>query len=99
MASATVPGNLVVLGCLSDLNALFGAEMKISSVVTIVRWSKRILSVLLAATFTMGISGCGETDRPLSYDKGTYGGPVDEKLNDDVVRALEQRSNYQRSTF
>ena len=37
-----------------------------------------------------------EQDRPLVYDKGTYLGQVDEKLDQDQVDALRQRAAEQQ---
>ena len=47
----------------------------------------------------MGIMACEQSDRPTSYNKGTYGGTADQKLNADTVRELQNRSDYQGSTY
>lgn len=53
-------------------------------------------SVFLLAAITMVLSGCKDTDRPLSYNKGVYGGPADKPLAPEQLDALRQRGNHQR---
>lgn len=37
------------------------------------------------------LAGCKDTDRPLSYTKGEYGGKADTKLSAEQVETLRQR--------
>ena len=41
------------------------------------------------------LSGCKDTDRPQSYDKGVYGGKADQKLTTQQVESLRQRGTLQ----
>jgi hypothetical protein len=56
-----------------------------------------VLIVALAGCVVL-VAGCreDEQDRPLVYDKGTYQGPADEKLDQDQIEALRQRAAGQR---
>lgn len=40
----------------------------------------------------LALGGCWEVDRPLSYDKGVYGGKKDQKLTEEQLEALRQRA-------
>lgn len=63
-----------------------------------VRSYRRFFIPVLAATMLLGLAGCNHDERPLSYNKGVYGGKADQKLDADTVRELQYRSNYQRSS-
>ena len=63
-----------------------------------------MMTTLLRAAATVAallalsvVSGCreAEQDRPLSYNKGVYGGPADESLDDETRRQLRERAKYQ----
>jgi hypothetical protein len=57
-----------------------------------------VLRALALAVLVLALQACreDEQDRPLVYDKGTYQGQVDEKLEQDQVEALRQRAAGQR---
>jgi hypothetical protein len=57
-----------------------------------------VLPALALAVLVLALQACreDEQDRPLVYDKGTYQGQVDEKLEQDQVDALRQRAAGQR---
>lgn len=44
------------------------------------------------------LAGCerDEQDRPLTYDKGVYGGAPDSELDEAQIRALQYRADQQR---
>lgn len=48
-----------------------------------------ILCAIFASAFTL--AGCKDTNRPLSYNKGEYGGKADTKLSAEQVETLRQR--------
>ncbi|MCG8558722.1 MAG: hypothetical protein MI824_02875 [Hyphomicrobiales bacterium] len=54
----------------------------------------RLPWVLLAGA-VLSLTGCKDTDRPTSYEKGVYGGPADEKLTPAQVEALRHRGALQ----
>lgn len=60
---------------------------------TSVRKRFALLATLIAS---VGLAACGETERPLSYQPGVYGGAADEPLSSETVDALRQRTNLQR---
>jgi hypothetical protein len=51
--------------------------------------------VALAALGALMLGGCEDTNRPLTYDKGEYGGRQDQKLLPDEVEQLRQRTMLQ----
>ena len=51
----------------------------------------RKISTLVLAVTPLLLAGCKDTDRPLSYEKGVYGGKADTKLTSEQVEALRQR--------
>jgi hypothetical protein len=53
---------------------------------------------LLALASALVVQGCREEeqDRPLTYDKGTYQGQADQKLDQQQVEALRQRAGGQQ---
>ncbi len=55
------------------------------------------LKVGLILTVAIGLAACreGEQGRPLSHEPGVYSGKKDEKLTDEQVKELRQRSSYQ----
>jgi hypothetical protein len=55
----------------------------------IMRTRKAMIIVL--TVFVPALAGCGETDRPLSYEKGNYAGESDQKLTSEQVDTLRQR--------
>jgi hypothetical protein len=56
------------------------------------------LPALALAVLVLALQACreDEQDRPFVYDKGTYQGPADEKLEQDQIDALRQRAAGQR---
>lgn len=46
----------------------------------------------IALLGVLALSGCNDSIRPLSYDKGEYGGKPDTKLTKEQVDGLRQRS-------
>ena len=60
--------------------------------------ARRIMAMVALASLAVVVQACreDEQDRPFVYDKGTYGGPADEKLGQDQVDALRQRAAGQR---
>jgi hypothetical protein len=59
---------------------------------------RRVLPALALAALVLVLQACreDEQDRPFVYDKGTYQGPADEKLEQDQIDALRQRAAGQR---
>lgn len=59
---------------------------------------RRGMVILALAGLALMVQACreDEQDRPFVYDKGTYGGPADEKLEQDQIDALRQRAAGQR---
>lgn len=51
----------------------------------------RAFTIGLICAGTIVLAGCYDTDRPLSYTKGEYGGKPDTKLTGEQVEALRQR--------
>jgi hypothetical protein len=49
---------------------------------------------LLAIALALTVQGCREEEqnRPLVHQKGSYQGPVDEKLDQEQIDALRQRA-------
>ena len=60
--------------------------------------ARRAMPGLALAVLVLTLQACreDEQDRPLVYDKGTYLGQVDEKLDQDQVDALRQRAAEQQ---
>ena len=60
--------------------------------------ARRAMPALALAVLVLTLQACreDEQDRPLLYDKGTYLGQVDEKLDQDQVDALRQRAAEQQ---
>jgi hypothetical protein len=58
----------------------------------------RLLTVFALAALALLVQACGqeEDDRPLVFQKGTYLGQPDEKLDQDQIEALRQRAAQQR---
>ena len=58
---------------------------------------KKFLGVVTLICLSAALSACDQEEqgRILSYDKGTYLGPADQKLGDEQVRELETRTNMQ----
>jgi hypothetical protein len=54
----------------------------------------RAAALLALACLALVAQGCREDEqnRPLAFDKGTYLGPVDQKLGEEQVDALRQRA-------
>ena len=48
--------------------------------------------VVLIILVGYGMLNAPEQTRPLSYDKGVYGGPQDQKLDDNTLDTLRQRT-------
>lgn len=56
----------------------------------------RVVSFSLALAGLLVLAGCQDTDRPLSYEKGVYGGKADTKLTTGQLEALRHRGALQR---
>jgi len=56
----------------------------------------RVISFALVLAGTLVLTGCKDTDRPLSYEKGVYGGKADTALTAGQREALRHRSGLQR---
>ena len=54
-------------------------------------------TAVLGLGLCLAMAGCKESerDRVLMYNKGNYLGPTDQKLDDDAVRNLQNRTRYQ----
>jgi len=59
---------------------------------------QNFLQVFALVTFVTVLASCAEEEqnRLLSYEKGTYLGPVDQSLTDEQVRELMARADIQR---
>ena len=57
----------------------------------------KFLGVVTLICLSAALSACDQEEqgRILSYDKGTYLGPADQKLGAEQVRELETRTNLQ----
>jgi len=51
----------------------------------------RIITLGLICAGALMIAGCKDTNRPLSYTKGEYGGKPDTKLTGEQVETLRHR--------
>ena len=60
--------------------------------------TSNFLKVFALVTFVTALSSCAEEEqnRLLSYEKGTYLGPVDQSLTEEQVRELMARADIQR---
>ena len=58
---------------------------------------KNLFVITALICLSAGLSACeqDEQGRILSYDKGTYLGQADQKLDENQVRELEMRTNLQ----
>jgi len=58
----------------------------------------RAVALLVLASLAIMVQACREEEqeRPLVYDKGTYLGQVDQKLDQEQVDALRQRATEQQ---
>ncbi|MEM1044862.1 MAG: hypothetical protein AAGL24_01870 [Pseudomonadota bacterium] len=58
----------------------------------------RIMSAAAIGTAALLLTACneGELGRPLTFDKGVYGGPQDEVLTEEQRRELRRRTDLQR---
>jgi hypothetical protein len=59
---------------------------------------RQVLPAVALAVLVFALQACreDEQDRPLVYDKGSYQGQADEKLEQDQIDALRQRAAGQR---
>ena len=59
----------------------------------------KIFGLCALVLLSTGLTACAEEEqnRVLSYEKGTYLGKADQKLSDDQLRKLINRSNGQRT--
>jgi hypothetical protein len=59
---------------------------------------RRVLPALALAGLVLALQACREDEqgRPLLPDKGSYQGPVDQKLDQDQIDALRKRAAEQR---
>ena len=55
----------------------------------------RVILLSLGLAGALALAGCKDTDRPLSYNKGVYGGKADTKLTSGQVDALRLRGMHQ----
>lgn len=55
----------------------------------------RVMSILLALAGALALAGCKDTGRPLSYNKGVYGGKADTKLTAKQLETLRHRGMKQ----
>lgn len=55
----------------------------------------RVISLTLALAAALALAGCKDSDRPLSYDKGVYGGKMDTKLTSEQIETLRHRGMRQ----
>jgi len=51
----------------------------------------RLIGISLGLAALVLLAGCKDTDRPLSYTKGEYGGKPDTALTKEQLDALRQR--------
>lgn len=60
--------------------------------------ARRGMAILALAGLAIMVQACreDEQDRPFVYDKGTYQGQADEKLEQDQIDALRQRATGRR---
>jgi hypothetical protein len=60
--------------------------------------ARRAVTLLALASLTITVPACreDEQDRPLAYDKGTYQGQADQKLDQAQVEVLRQRAAEQQ---
>ena len=58
---------------------------------------KKFLGVVTLICLSAALSACDQEEqgRILSYDKGTYLGPADQKLGENQLRDLEVRTSLQ----
>jgi len=58
---------------------------------------KKFIGLVTLICLSAALSACDQEEqgRILSYDKGTYLGPADQKLGAEQVRELETRTNLQ----
>lgn len=47
----------------------------------------------IALAGVLATAGCKDSVRPLSYNKGEYGGKADTKLTEEQVKALRERGS------
>ena len=51
----------------------------------------RVMALCIIFAGAITLAGCKDTNRPLSYNKGEYGGKADTKLSATQVETLRQR--------
>lgn len=51
----------------------------------------RVITLGMIFAGAIMLAGCKDTNRPLSYNKGEYGGKADAKLSAQQVETLRQR--------
>ena len=58
---------------------------------------RRLLTYTALAALLITVSACRkeEQNRPLSFDKGVYSGPADQKLSPQTLRKLRDRVRLQ----
>jgi hypothetical protein len=61
--------------------------------------TRKIFGLCALGLLAVALTACAdeEQNRVLSYEKGTYLGKTDQKLSDDQLRKLVNRSNGQRT--
>ena len=55
----------------------------------------RVISLTMAFAGALALAGCKDTDRPLNYNKGVYGGKSDTKLTTEQLNTLRHRGMRQ----
>ncbi len=58
--------------------------------------TSRMIYLLAALALGLVVGGCEDSGRPLTYEKGVYGGKPDQTLTEQQLEELRQRGNYQR---
>lgn len=53
-------------------------------------------ALIVSTALLLALAGCKDTDRPISYNKGVYGGPADQKLTAEETEALRLRGALQK---
>lgn len=57
----------------------------------------RFLTLSFLSLMAVALGACREQEknRPLMHEKGSYQGQIDQPLNDETLRALQQRGSHQ----
>lgn len=59
---------------------------------------RKFAGVIVCGVLAIGLSACdqSEQDRPLTYEKGVYGGANDQELDETQRKELRRRGELQR---